>query len=381
MGRRDREKTYEGARYFLTPPKSCVSLRRRVYAVKTVAAVAVLMISNAVVSDDGSTVSSSAATQPAPLTGVALIRQEAEAVRPLVKSDLAGQFLKAAERLPSIAPRTLYRDPKTRTYYSKASADKLSPEQRDALVPIELSESVYYTTKYGTPIAFMRPLDLIGQAGVRNVSGKRIMDFGYGTVGQLRLLASLGADVVGVDVDPFLRELYSEPGDQGTVSNPQGSEGRVTLVDGRWPASDDVKKQVGGKFDLIISKNTLKNGYLHPSQPVDERLLIQLGVDDADFVKALYASLKPGGKVMIYNICPAPSPPGKPYKPWADGRCPFSKSLWKSSGFRIVAFDRDDSKAVRQMAKALGWDHGKQAMDLKNDLFAHYTLVERPVDN
>ncbi|MCG8407297.1 MAG: class I SAM-dependent methyltransferase [Phycisphaerales bacterium] len=317
-------------------------------------------------------------TQPSPLVGVALLHQEAEAVRPLLRSDLAKTFLGATPRLPKIAPRTLYRDPTTRKYYSKSGMGRLSKEQRNALVPVEIGESVYYTTKYGTPLAFARPLDLIGESGLKSLSGKRVLDFGYGTVGQLRLMANLGADVVGVDVDPFLRELYSEPSDQGVVKNPEGRDGRITLVHGRWPAERDAKEAVKGGFDLIISKNTLKNGYLHPAQPVDKRMLIQLGVEDSDFVKALYAALAPGGKVMIYNISPAPSPPGKPYKPWSDGRCPFPTSLWESVGFRIIVFDRDDSDAVRKMAHALGWDRGKQAMDLEKDLFAQYTLVERP---
>jgi len=53
---------------------------------------------------------------------------------------------------------------------------------------------------------------------VTSVDGKRILDFGYGTVGHLRLLASLGADMVGVEVDPLLRALYSAPGDQGAIA-------------------------------------------------------------------------------------------------------------------------------------------------------------------
>ena len=30
------------------------------------------------------------------------------------------------------------------------------------------------------------------------------------------------------------------------------------------------------------------------------------------------------------------------------------------------------------MGKALGWDQGAGAMDLDNDTFAHYTLLEKP---
>ena len=131
-----------------------------------------------------------------------------------------------------------------------------------------------------------------------------------------------------------------------------------------------MKKAVGGGYDLILSKNTLKRGYVHPERPVDARRLLNLGVEDAVFVQALYDALKPGGRVLIYNICPAPSPPDQPYKPWADGRCPFARETWEAAGFRVVAFDRDDSEVIRKFAHALGWDQGDSPIDLKTDLFA-----------
>ena len=34
--------------------------------------------------------------------------------------------------------------------------------------------------------------------------------------------------------------------------------------------------------------------------------------------------------------------------------------------------------AVRAMGHALGWDRGESSMDLENDLFGSYTLVEKP---
>jgi hypothetical protein len=135
---------------------------------------------------------------------------------------------------------------------------------------------------------------------------------------------------------------------------------------------------VGAGYQLFISKNTLKNGYIHPAEPVNPRMLVHLGVDDSTYVRTLFRILAPGGRAMIYNLSPAPSPPGQPYKPWADGRCPFAETLWKSAGFRVIAFDRDDSPAARRMGHALGWDQGTSPMDLEKDLFATYTLVEKP---
>lgn len=106
-------------------------------------------------------------------------------------------------------------------------------------------------------------------------------------------------------------------------------------------------------------------------------MLVHLGVADSAYVAALHRVLRPGGRVLIYNLCPAPAPPGKPYIPWADGRCPFPEAMWRAAGFRVVAFDRDDSPAARAMGHALGWDRGG-AMDLETDLFATWSLFEKP---
>jgi len=212
---------------------------------------------------------------------------------------------------------------------------------------------------------------------VRDVRGRRIADFGCGMIGQLRLLALLGADAMGIDVDPVLRALYSEPGDLGPVPGANGRGGSVKLAIGQWPAETRMQAEVGEGYDVFLSKNTLKNGYLHPAEPVDPRMLVHLGVPDSVFVAELYHMLRPGGRVLIYNLCPAPAPPGKPYIPWADCRCPFPESEWKAAGFRIVAFDRDDSPAARAMGHALGWDRGSSPMDLEHDLFATWSLFER----
>ena len=252
--------------------------------------------------------------------GVVRLRQEARALEPLVASTLGRSFLQATPRLPAIAPRKLYFDEGKKTYRTEAGAASLSEQERSALKPFPVDESFYYTTRYGSPLAYARPIDLLGENGLEDVSGLKVLDFGYGTVGHVRLLAGLGADVTGIDVDPLLRVLYSTPEDQGIIKNPKGRDGRLRLIDGRFPADQTVRTAVGGNYDLILSKNTLKRGYVHPERPVDPRRLLNLRVDDAEFVKSLHDALKPGGRVMIYNITPAPSPPGQPYKHWADGR-------------------------------------------------------------
>ena len=318
-----------------------------------------------------------ASSPSAPPWTVANLREDAQAVRPLFKSPLVQDFCAAADLLPSIAPRIVVYDVNHKTAQLLPEGAK-AESQPTSKRTLELGEQYYYTTRYGTPLAYSRPLQILAEAGMTDVAGKRVLDFGYGTIGHLRMLASMGADVVGVEVDPILQALYSRPSDTGEIVGRGGRKGRLSLVHGSWPGDASVAKQAGGGFDLILSKNTLKRGYIHPERKVDARMTINLGVADEAFVKAVYDALKPGGRFLIYNLCPAPSPPDKPYIPWADGRCPFDRSLMEKAGFTFVAFDQDDSIVARDMGRALGWDQGEGAMDLKADLFGHYTLAIRP---
>lgn len=318
------------------------------------------------------------ATRPAAPWTVAELRREAEALRALFGTELVRQFLDATTDLPSVAPRTLWRDPETREYLLPSAVEKLPADRRAALQERTADERVYYLTKYGSPLAYARALELLAQRGIGDVRERRVLDFGYGGIGHLRLLASLGADAVGVDVDSFLPALYHHASDTGPVRGRHGRDGRVTLVNGRWPAEPEAARAVGGGYDLILSKNTLKRGYIHPSREADPRLLIDLGVDDERFVRAMFDALKPGGVVLIYNLCPAEAPADKPYIPWADGRSPFAREVWEAAGFRLLAFDETDHDAARRMGTALGWGRGEHAMKLEDDLFAWYTLVERP---
>jgi hypothetical protein len=151
------------------------------------------------------------------------------------------------------------------------------------------------------------------------------------------------------------------------------------MVYGRWPADEATAREVGGEFDLILSKNTLKRGYVHPEREVDERMTISLGVDDETFVRRMYESLRLGGLVMIYNICPKQNPPDEAYIPWADGRCPFDRALVEAVGFEVLKFDEDDSAVIRDWWMRLGLNRGQSREELAGDLFGHYTLLRRPV--
>lgn len=315
-----------------------------------------------------------AAAAPDSTSTIAGLRRDAANVLPLMKTSLARDFLGAAVTLPAIPTRTLFQDTLRRAWYVADDLAPLPDSIRGRIVRREFDDRYYYTTRYGTPMAYARPLEILGEAGVKGVEGMRIADFGYGTIGHLKMLAGLGADVIGIEVDPLLEKLYAFPGDQGDAGDRGGS---LELVSGRFPVDPVVVAAVGGGYDLFVSKNTLKHGYVHPEQEVDPRMRVNLGVDDSTFVHTLAGILQPGGHALVYNLCPAPNGPGLPYRPWADGRSPFPRALWEAAGFEVLAFDRNDDDAAREMGHALGWDRGPSPMKLDTDLFALYTLVRK----
>ena len=59
---------------------------------------------------------------------------------------------------------------------------------------------------------------------------------------------------------------------------------------------------MNGAYDLILSKNTLKKGFVHPERSVEKRRLLNLDVDDAAFVRAFHDALKSGRWVMIQYL-------------------------------------------------------------------------------
>lgn len=318
------------------------------------------------------------AEAPAPLTGIAAIQRDAKAVRPTVKTDLARSFLTATENLPPVEDRTIFRHKTTRAVYTPVQAEALPDDQKGNLEARPLNEQFYYTTRYGSPVAYARAIDVLAEAGFKPSSpdaplaGKRIMDFGYGGIGQLRAFGLMGGHAVGVDVDPLLPVLYHLPTDTGAIGSHNGT---VKIVNGQWPTDAKIVEEVGTGYDLILSKNTLKRGYIHPEREADKRMLIDLGVDDATYVKALHDSLNAGGYVVIYNLCPAQAPADQPYIPWADGRCPFEKSILEQAGFEVIAYDVVDDGPMRELGRALGW--ADMGMKLETDLFAWYTVLRR----
>jgi hypothetical protein len=295
----------------------------------------------------------------------------------------AQRFALVSSFLPFPGERVVWRNQAARRVLTQAEYDALATKDEAAQYEaFKVSEEEFYYTKYGSPLAYARPLNILCHAigGDKPLQGKKLLDYGYGTIGHLRLLAQIGVHAVGVDVDPVLRALYSGPEDTGKVPgtplfNEQLPDGSITLIHGRFPADEEVAGRIDGGYDIILSKNTLKNGYIHPEQEVDKRLLVDLGVPPEDFVAQIVKRLNDGGYFMIYNICPAQKPDR--YLPWADGRCPFPREMLEAAGLEVLRYNQNDDGPVRDMARALMWDMGDHPMDVAGDLFAQYTLCRK----
>lgn len=310
------------------------------------------------------------------------LRKDAGALKPLFPSPMVQRFLDATRDLPDPGARVVWRSADKTRAYSQAEYDALPESERAGLTKREFPPAFYYTTAFGSPLIYARPLQIAAEHGF-DARGARVLDFGNGLIGHLRLLASIGATAHGVDVEPVFRALYSSPGDTGSVPpfDPEGNDphapGALMVHHGRWPGDAGLRARIGDGFDLFISKNVLKRGYVHPEREADHRLLVDLGVSDEAFVRAMHDVLKPGGLAIIYNIAPPQNPPDKPYLPHADPRCAFERALLEQAGFDVLAYDVDDAGAAIAMWNALGYFKPEEQRHPREHLFVRYTLLKR----
>lgn len=292
--------------------------------------------------------------------------EQAAALEPLVTSDAALELLAAVEQLPPIEPTRIYRAPGgyLAPAHTRAEYEALDADARAGLQPVSVDTRLWYHTFYGSPLASIRAYDLAAGFGIDSFENKRVLDFGFGSIGQLELLVRSGADVVGVEVMPALRALYAGTGRVG-----------LELVFGHWPADADVIEAVGTGFDLFLSKNTIKRGYITPPVEVAPGYLLDFGVVQSVFLERLFAALRPGGIAMFYNLGGKPAGEGEAYLPPTDIASPWSRATYEEVGFEVLALDQDDTEVAREFGFALGWE---ASMDLETSLFANVTVLRRP---
>lgn len=262
---------------------------------------------------------------PAPSAYLVHLNEDARAMAAEVRSPFSRRFLEGVSRLPTHG-----------------------------------DDETFYEADTSAPLHFVLPIEVLSSHGFEWRPGVRLLDFGYGSIGHLALLAAAEIDASGIEVKPKLESLY------GTGTAP-----RIHLFHGRYPAEPPLVAKVGGGYDVIVSKNVLKKGYIHPDRPAKPEQLIQLGVDDATFLRAFRDALAPGGRMLVYNIF-VPVPLDQPFKPMSDGRSPFPREAWEAAGFDVEAFDEPDTTRMRAIVARA--DRGTKAYLTYESLF---TLVRR----
>lgn len=270
------------------------------------------------------------------------IRQGAAALEPFMETSLARQFLTACARLPVPPAKTIFRDSLRGEYFGTREAESRPDTLRSRLKPEPVDGLYYYQARHGPILSYARMFEILGALGVDALDHRRVLDFGYGRIGHLRALASLGATAVGIDIDPQLRALYAEPWDQGEVRGPDGRAGVLAAITGWFPGDSTTRAAVGEGYDLVLSKNTLKGGS-SPGERARQRRVVDLGVSDSAFVQGVAGCMRPGGLFMMYTVS----------GPLGNAACPFSEAMLRAAGFEILVYDGDDSPGARVMMSAL----------------------------
>jgi hypothetical protein len=279
------------------------------------------------------------------------LRRLAKQLEPEVRSPWVKRWLANVNSLKPVSRATWFCSKDTDVCAEKNPGDFIERRIDDDFAYARITD----------PLGYARAFEVLAEAGFQP-SGRKLLDFGYGNFGQLLMLSELGVDVHGVEVDPLLPIA---------VKRLTPRKGKLTLHHGYFASDRKLVKDIGSGYDVWLSKNTLKRGYVHPAEPMDPKAQIDLGLDDAKVLRLIHAQLNKGGFFLIYNIGGSPSPS----KPMTDIRCPFAKEALIATGFEVFAYERDDTEKCKAMATSLEWD--KEWPALNSELRASYTLARR----
>ncbi len=304
---------------------------------------------------------------------------ECEAVRALATTDAGRSWLdRSGDVRSEFDERAFYYALRPNRCLSVDDYDALPEDERGGWRRREVSADTYYATFYGTAAAYLPAVEFAAAALGRAddpgaFEGTRVMDLGYGQMGQLELLAACGAEVVGVEVDPILTELYRDSLTPRSVANPHGASGSVRVTECLWPNEASCREDVGGGYDVILARNLLKRGYVKPRELIGNYVPVAHEMTDGEALGHFYDALAPGGVVVIYSLGGAPDPA----KPWTDIANPWPESAWGAAGFEVVHHDLDVSADAGEMFVALGYSEPDTVADT---LFGVCSVYRKPAN-
>lgn len=333
----------------------------------------------------GSAVKSDAVLQaglPPPGSTVSRVVKEAQDLKPIIQSRYGQEILAAAVQLPPIAARRIFVAPDNLHAYTQQQVKALPGFVQGRFREQVLDEEAYYYTAGRSPLWAALYFDLLAVGDRGGLIGRRVLDLGATSIGTIRLLAALGVDATAVSPSWVHKALYSQPGDQGTVPlYGRDLSGHLAWITGSPTLDPPTLVQVGAGYDFVICQGFLRRGSVHPSEGAPT---VPLPGSDEQFLQTLFALLRPGGRLLVYNICPIPPLPvgvEKPtYDPATDCRDAFTQAQWQAAGFRVRDFDRPDAPSAQRVAHAIAWPGPLPPASSPQAplLHAQFTLVERP---
>ena len=318
----------------------------------------------------------------------AALSAEADSVAEVCDAAAVVDWLSRAAELPEREPVVLHVGPRRqggmdREVFTQERLDALMAEPdatpRSDLRTITFGPDRYYATSYGSPIAYAPMLQRVAEhlatRGTDSFAGMKVLDFGYGQLGQIAMLARCGAEVHGVEVDPMVHTLYEVSGAAGEVRSGDGRIGSIGLHLGEWFGDEGFRGQVGDGFDLLLFRNVLKKGYVTPDVPMEGFDPIDVGGSPERGAEIIAAALAPGGIAIVYNLGSGPHVRDDgSYNNPADVRDPFGRAAWEAAGLEVIAFEVDGSALMRETGVAIGWAATVEELEPLN---ARYTLVRR----
>lgn len=321
------------------------------------------------------------------------IRDRIAVAEPWMQSGSAQAMIEAARALPPRARRWLYTD---RTFgentFTMDQHAELPPERTRRLQFFGVSEIIYYTgLASDAPFVEFRAFDMAFQgtayADADNLAGARVLIVDPTVITHAWALAKLGAHVTVATNNQRFRAMYNAPSDQGTVRGIAGRpDGSVTIVDTNWPAEGaDASPALVGPFDLIVALNSLNIGRTdpNPSQvrhaPAPEAVK-PLAMDATEAAGVIGASLKPGGRAMLYSWALPPVPNADLNR---DPRPSILPAHAEAAGLTAKAFASDASVLTSMMVQRTGSSTPRRPIDRDGavtapELEAFYAVYDKP---
>ena len=282
-----------------------------------------------------------------------------------IKADWVVEYQQVVSLLPDKSSCTVYqrRVENGSEILSSERVAALPENEREGLETIDMTTC---GIRFDSPRVFARMLDIAAAEGLKEIDSQNVLDIGCCDLRSVQALARLGANVVQAQAGFNLTSMCNDWEDVGGMAGPNGQSGHLEVM--RFGAFDPEasKGKVPEGHHLITVRNLVhkipENDYFG-SEP-----WVQSGIafKKEDFMARLFELLAPGGLLLIYNVNVEPA--------ITDNA--FSQTDWESSGFKVLAFDRDDRGAALGIGLELGWDGKSSPLD--QTIRAKYSLFKRP---